>query len=250
VDLETVPRREFNRDFGHQYRPSQRLTMIGPPGRGKTRLGFQLLAACVPPDGRTKAVFLHGKIRGRDQTVERAAKPLRMRVIDEWPPAYRPGDKNRRGWVLIPLSKPLDTVAAENTRLRGQFGKAIHDNYHTRRRNPRITVVDESHQAHAELKLKTEIEGPLMRGRPDNAVWSYIQRGRFVSYHCYEAEHLFIFYDSDTDNQRRYADIGDVDPQEIIAITSQLDRHTIASGEIISQCLYMNRSGYMCIVDT
>jgi hypothetical protein len=248
-----VSRDEFIAWFCENYHVSQRLTMIGPSGRGKTKLCFQLLKVVTSekPKG-VKAVVLIGKIKKRDRTVLEAAKSLDMIVVHEWPPSPRAkfrGDR-RRGWILVPLAKPkLDTAKQENQVLHDEFGKAVHSNYHTSPAKPRITVVDESHQAQNELRLKEDIEAPLMRGRPDNAVWSLIQRGRHVSYHCYEAEHIFVFYDSDDNNQERYSEIGDVDKKEIVAITSKLETREIASGEIISQCLYMNRTGYMCIID-
>jgi hypothetical protein len=247
-----VSREEFDKYWAANYNVSQRVTMIGPPGRGKTKLGFRLLKISTSTDPKgVKAVVLIGKIKSRDKTVLQAAKELNMRIVHAWPPRYDPRDRKRRGWILIPLGKPdKDTKAeTENKTLQTEFGKAIRGNYHTSPKKPRITVVDESHQAQVELRLQKDIEAPLMRGRPDNAVWSFIQRGRHVSYHCYEAEHIFVFYDSDDNNQERYSEIGDVDKKEIVAITSKLETRTIGSGEIISQCLYMNRSGYMCIID-
>ncbi len=245
-NLDVIPRDEFIASFGERYNVSQRLTMIGPPGRGKTRLGLQLLSVCISP--KRKAVVLHGKIRGRDSMIPVAAKNLNLRVVSEWPPSWRPGDKNRNGWLLVPLETPGDTTREENATLRKEFAAAIHDNYHTSADKPRITVIDESHQAQHEMKLKEDIEAPMMRGRPDNSVWNFIQRGRYVSYHCYEVEHVIVFYDSDTDNQRRYAEIGDVDPQEIRYLTERLERRQIKSGEIISDALYMGRDGTMCII--
>lgn len=245
-------REEFDEYWRANYNVSQRATAIGPPGRGKTKLMFRLLKISTSTDPKgVKAVVLIGKIKSRDQTVLKAAKELGMRIVHKWPPSYNMRDRRRRGWILIPLGKPdKDTAAkSENKVLQDEFGKAIRANYHTSPKRPRITVVDESHQLQVELKLKEDVEAPLMRGRPDNAVWSLIQRGRFVSYHCYEAEHIFIFYDSDDNNQERYSEIGDVDKKEIVAITQNLETRQIGSGEIISQCLYMNRSGYMCIID-
>ena len=253
ASIPVVSRAEFDRFWRKNYKVSQRVTAIGPSGRGKTKLMFRLLKISTSTDPHgVKAVVLIGKIKARDKTVMQAARELNMRVIHEWPPsAYRRWrDRNRRGWILVPLAKPdKDKVSEENKVLKDEFSKAIRSNYHTSPKKPRITVVDESHQAQIELRLKEEIEAPLMRGRPDNAVWSLIQRGRHVSYHCYEAEHVFIFYDSDDSNQERYSELGDVNKKEIVYFTSRLQTRQIATGEIISQCLYMNRTGYMCIID-
>ena len=64
------------------------------------------------------------------------------------------------------------------------------------------------------------------------------------SYHVYDqAEHVFIFYDPDRDNQRRYSEIGDVDPVRLVELTRQLETRTVADGSTISEALYFRRSG-------
>lgn len=242
-----IPREQFIKWFGKNYNVSQRVTMLGPPGRGKSKLGTDLLKVVISPE--RKVVILHGKVNGRDHVIAETAEKLNLRIIHSWPPSYDYRDRKRNGWILIPLESALDDVKQENAILTENFKGAIHDNYQTSSKRPRITFIDESHQAQTDLGLRGDIEAPMMRGRPDNSVWNLVQRGRYVSYHCYEVEHLFIFYDSDTSNTRRYSEMGDCDPRVIREITeTQLQRRTIASGEVISDCLYMNRSGYMAIV--
>jgi hypothetical protein len=247
-NVQRVGRKTFIQWFKKNYHVSQRVTFLGPPGRGKTKLATDLLAVVISPD--CKVVILHGKIEGRDHVITETAKKLNLRIIHEWPPGYDYRDRKRNGWILIPLDKPGANTKAENAILADHFGRAIHDNYQTNSKKPRITFIDESHQAQTDLKLRGDIEAPMMRGRPDNAVWNLIQRGRYVSYHCYEVEHLFIFYDSDTSNTQRYSEMGDTDPVYIREITeTQLRTRELPSGDVISDCLYMNRSGYMCIVE-
>jgi hypothetical protein len=90
-----------------------------------------------------------------------------------------------------------------------------------------------------------------MRGGPDNAVWNEAQRGRYLSYHTYSApEHIFVFYDDDADNRKRYAEFGCADPDEIFWITSNLRTQRSKDGRTISQCLYIRRGGGMYVVDT
>lgn len=251
-ELEVVPRREFVRRFGKDYRPSH-VTKLGPTQRGKSTLSFQCLRPVISPD--FQAIVLHGKIAGRDPVIPKAAEALNLRIIDRWPPppSWRIKDRPRNvhGYILLPLTRPQDSVEAENVLLRAEFSKAAHHAY-SQESTPIITHVDESHQAQETLRMKKQLEGPLMRGLPVNPEWNNIQRGRFVSYHCYDAaEHLFIFYDPDLSNQRRYSEIGGVDPHEIIDITSNLRTESVPSGGTISQALYIRRAGpYMCIVDT
>lgn len=244
--VDVVPRQEFVRDFGQEYSSGQHVTKLGPTQRGKSTLTGQLLMVCANPD--RQALVLHGKIKGRDPVIPRMADELDMRVIDEYPPKWRWGDANRRGFILVPLTKTTEGVEGENQILAAQFRKGIHSNYQNTKKDT-ITVVDESHQAQETLKLKKDIEGPLMRGAPNAAVWNNIQRGRFVSYHCYDApEHIFIFYDPDISNQKRYAEIGGVDPQYILQITKGLKRKTVStnggrSKATVSECLYIARGG-------
>lgn len=248
--VQTVPRKEFVRDFGRNYADGHHLTAMGPTGRGKTTLCKQLLTVVISPD--RKALVLHGKIKGRDPVIGQMAEDCNLRIVSRYPPVYSPRDRNRNGYILRPLDRHAENATEENAILASEFRKGIHANYTTSSKKKRITVIDESHQAQETLKLKGDIEGPLMRGAPDNSVWNLLQRGRFVSYHCYSApEHVIIFYDPDRTNQQRYSEIGDVDPEEIVYLTSNLRTERSRDGRTISQALYMRRGDrYMCIVDT
>jgi hypothetical protein len=244
--IEVVPRKEFARDFGKEYASGQHYTALGPTQRGKSRLTKDLLKQVATPE--RKATVLHGKIKGRDPVIPEMSRDLNMRIITEWPPGWSPRDIKGCGYILVPLTGTTETTAEENTILAQQFRKAIHSNYQRTNRDT-ITVVDESHQAQETLKLKAALEGPLMRGAPNNAEWNNIQRGRYVSYHCYDApEHLIIFWDPDISNQKRYSEIGGVDPEYIRRITGGLDRRTIKTNggkdkATISEALYIKRGG-------
>jgi hypothetical protein len=159
-------------------------------------------------------------------------------------------DRKRKwnGYIVIPLIKPSDP-ATEKAMLQKAFRDAISRNYQTTKRNT-ITHINEAHQVQADLKLKEDVEAPLMRGGPDNAVWNEAQRGAYLSYHTYNApEHIFIFYDPDAQNRKRYADLGCADPQEVMELTSNLRTERSRDGRTISQCLYIRRGGGMYVVD-
>lgn len=250
--IDVVPQDEFDRDFAAEYDSGQHYTALGPTGRGKTRRTRRLLKRVANPD--RQALVLHGKINGRDPEIATMADELNMRVIHEYPPDWHWGDRKRRGYILVPLTEATDSVAAENARLTTEFRKGIHANYQQTKK-PTIILVDESHQAQETLGLKKDLEGPLMRGAPDCAEWNNIQRGRFVSYHCYDApEHLILFYDPDISNQKRYSEIGGVDPDYIRRVTRGLKTRTIKrpggrGKATISESLYIKRGGpYLCIV--
>jgi len=111
-------------------------------------------------------------------------------------------------------------------------------------KKPVITVVDEAHHVQKDMGLQKEAEATLMRGAPTNAEWSLIQRGRYVSYHCYGApEHLFIFSDPDQNNRKRYSEIGGVDPRYLERLSDTLKTEKTKTGNTISECIYIRRSG-------
>jgi hypothetical protein len=246
-DVVTVSRRPFVEEFGENYRPGQHVTFLGPSGRGKTRLAGQLLLSVRTHHPEITGVILHGKIKGRDETIERLSKVSGYPIVAHWPPRsvrarYRM--RKYRGAILRPLDHPRDTVKEENADLAKEYRSAIHRSYQAPKKKPVILVADEAHQTHNDLRLMADCEGPLMRGRPVCSMWSLVQRGRYVSYHVYDqAEHVFIFYDPDRDNQKRYSEIGDVDARELIELTQKLHTETVKDGSTISEALYFRRSG-------
>ena len=254
-----ISRKEFLEDFAHRYRPGQHVTFLGPTGRGKTRLAGQMLIAVLRVCKNITAYILHGKIKGRDETIIKLAKAARLQMIPNGRPTaiqrakrkYFP-DKYGRGYVIRPLEKAGDSVPEENAALAKEFGATLHKGYHASKKHPVILVVDEAHQTQVDLKLKAACEGPLMRGRPVCGEWSLIQRGRFVSQYAYDqAEYILIFYDPVADNQERYGEIGGVDPKLLKYLSKRLKTFTAPDGSTYSQCIYFRRSGdYLAIVDT
>lgn len=242
-----MSRREFLREFGRDYAPGQHVTFIGPTQRGKTTLCLQMLAVVVTPEHRV--VILSGKPPRRDKVMTGAAKDLNLRVVDEWPPPYSWGDRKRNGYVLRPHQTMRD-IDGDETELRKQFQRAMVDNYGSSK--PVITVADEAHHVQNKLKLKAEFEAPLMRGAPDNAMWSLAQRGAYNSLFMYDsAEHIVFFYDPDERNVKRYAEMtGGVDPRFVANVVANLRTHRTEGGRTISEALYVKRSGpEMYIVD-
>jgi energy-coupling factor transporter ATP-binding protein EcfA2 len=250
--VEIISRRDFLHEFKHDYADGHHVTGIGPSGRGKSTLFYQCLKQVISPD--RMVVSLHGKRKGRDHTVEAASRSLNLRIVTELPSHARIAyDRKRKfnGYMVRPLETAGPSVAADNETLKESYGPAIHYCYATPPGKKVILHVNEAHQTQVDLKLKTECEGPLMRGAPDCAEWSEIQRGRNVSYMCYDSpEHMFIFKDDDADNRRRYGDFGAGDTGDIEYIIETLKTDRSRDGRTISQCLYMRRSGGMFVVDT
>ena len=247
-NLPVISRKDFIKEFKSDYKSGQHLTAIGPTQRGKSRLTKEMLKAVISPD--RKAIVLIGKPPGRERTWDDdAAKELNLRIIENYPPTFSPRDRKRNGFLLRPRHSLKDPEADE-VNLQVQFRAAIVGNY-SRTGRGTITVVDEGHQVQVDLALKKICEAPLMRGAPDNAMWTLVQRGRFVSYLCYDApEHILIFRDDDRSNQQRYSEISGVDAREVSEITRGLKTQRVTTGGTISQCLYIRRSGAeMMIVD-
>jgi len=251
ADLETVSRKEHRQQFKKDYQAGQHVSGFGPTGRGKSRLFYEHLQDVCSPD--LQVTSLHGKVRGRDKVVAAAAKQCHLRIVSELPsPTRQYLDRKRgfHGYIIMPLKRAGD-AAEENRILVAAFKPAINRNYSTTKRKT-ITHINEAHQTQVDLRLKGDVEAPLMRGGPDNAVWQECQRGSHLTYHTYGApEHVFVWYDPVKQNRERYKEIGAADPDEIEYYSNNLKRKRVPDGRTISQCLYMTRNdGLMYIVDT
>lgn len=252
--IPVMSRKAYLRYFGDNYQPGQHVTIIGPSGRGKSRLGGQMLTVVIHHYPKLKVIILHGKIKGRDETIERLSKSANLPLVSKYPPGLRTRVRHhkRNGIIVRPLEHAGESVRQENGLLREEYRKAIHKSYHAPKKKPVILVIDETHQTHVDLKLKEDCEGPLMRGRPVCAVWSYVQRGAHISYMVYDQpEWVVIFKDKDEGNLERLAEIGGVDTREMKYLVRHLKTQTVADGSTISQALVFRRSGdQLFIVDT
>lgn len=240
--VDVLSRDEFLDKFGNEYASGQHVTLLGPTQRGKTTLCHQMLGTTISP--QHPAVLLAGKPPGRDPVMGKAAAKLNLQIISEWPPSavQRYKGRTRNGYVLRPAHDMKDHAATRDN-IRRHFRAAMLDNYSSK--TPVITVCDEAHLIQNEYRLKDEYEAPLMRGAPINSQWSLIQRGRYMSYLAYDApEWLLIAYDPDVSNQRRYAEIGGVDPRYVALILQGLRTTRGNDGRAtVSEFLCIRRSG-------
>lgn len=246
--IDVLSRDDFLDYFGSQYAPGQHVTFIGPTQRGKTTLSHQMMGRVLTPDG-INAVLLAGKPPGRDPVMARAAEELNLRTVEEWPPpkgpiAYYRDKTQRNGYVLRPRHG-MEDVRADNANIAKHFRAAMVDCYRSKPDHPVIIGVDEAHLVQNEYKLRSELEAPLMRGAPVCAVWCLIQRGRYVTYLAYDAPAWIIIYnDPDRDNQKRYSEIGGVDPSFVLSVVSGLKTYTGSDGKsTISEALCIRRAG-------
>lgn len=252
ADLPVVSRKEHLQEFKRIHQPGMHVSGFGPTGRGKSKLFYQQLAVVCSPD--LQVMSLHGKVKGRDKVVAAAAKQCNLRIVSELPSKTRQLIDRKRGYhgyILMPLTKAGYSSQEENKILVAQFAPAINQNYGTTKRKT-ITHINEAHQTQVDLRLKGDVESPLMRGGPDNGVWQEAQRGSHLTYHTYGAPEIIeIWYDPVKQNRERYQEIGCADPDEIEYYSQNLKRERVPDGRTISQCLFITRNdGLVYIVDT
>lgn len=242
-----LSRAEFLRYFRDNHSSGQHVTFLAPTQRGKTTICHQMLGEVISP--QLKATVFAGKPAKRDPVMNRAADRLRLRKVSEWPPDPYEQLRARKmnGYLLRPphADEPEATEAIH----RREFKAALTSNYASDK--PNIVVVDEAPLVSNELKLRKHMDQILTRGAPVVSLWSLAQRGRFLSYLIYDQpEWILIGFDADTSNQRRYADIGGVDPRAVVALQTNLQTRDTKTGGTISQFLVIRRSGpRMFIVD-
>jgi len=232
--VEIVDRAVFLREIW-DYQPGQHVTIIGPNGRGKSTLGFQLLGASATRDMRAYVLIS----KPRDETIDVWTKKLGFRKIETYPP---PAEwfKKYRGYMLRPY-QTLRDLKADKRRLMHEFEKCMMTEYGSKK--PVIVFADEAQELQQNLNLRDECEAYWKRGRSlKSGLWALAQRSAYNSQDMYNApEHLFLFNDPDKRNRQRFAEIGGVDPALVMDITNSLDQY---------QTLYIKRTGpHMCIVN-
>lgn len=243
-----LTRGEFLDMFAAEYGSGQHVTFLGPTQRGKTTLSHQMLAQVISPEMRVH--MLATKPKGRDPVMAKAAERLNLRIVSEWPPNYNYKDRQRNGYIIQP-DHDMHDHKKTTANLKLHSAAAINDSYASKR--PVILDLDETHIIQNQLKLKDEIESPLMRGAPVCGVWCLIQRGYYITYLAYcSPEWMLIYYDPDQANQRRYGEIGGVDPKGVAQLVSNLKTHRGDDGKsTVSEVLCVKRSGpELFIVET
>lgn len=218
-----------------QYRAGEHVTFLGPTGKGKTTLAYQLLDATATE--KLPAVTL--VMKPRDTTVAKWDRRLKSRVVRNWPPSrLRPWQDEPRSYTVWPPHTFRD-IHADNERMRETFFRAITDCYRSGRR---IIFADELYGLCREIGLETEIVAIYTRGRSmECGLWGASQRPSHIPLWAYsQAAHLFIHRDPDRRARDRYAEIGGIDPDLVKKITVSLPPY---------HYLYINQHGpYMCVI--
>lgn len=238
----TYSREEFLTEVW-DYEPGQHVTILGATRNGKTHLAFELLEQTASPDLQALVIVM----KPRDHLVSAWAKAHKdeYRVIRDWPPSkVRDIGKKPTGWVLWP--KVIGDPDYEDVRHARIFMRAIRDCYDT---GERIVFADEVVSLEREynypeygVAMRKQLERVWSKGGSmECGLWSASQRPANISLFAYQAQHLFLSRDPDENNQKRYGEIGGIDPMLVRELTARLKMY---------QWLYIHRDDQtLCIVD-
>lgn len=244
IEITEYERDEFL-DVIWDYKPGDRLSIIGPSEAGKTYLSYQLLDVTCTPE--LPAVVL--VMKPEDETIDQWDAKLGFKRIRSWPPAFdRFRSKKPRGWTLWP-PHDLSNFGATNLRMYQEFHKAFLAVYSHRKTvwgkklQGMILFADELAGLDDELGMELEIKMMYSRGRSMKAgIWGATQRPVDVPKLAYSsANHLFLAYMPDESDRKRFGEIGGgVDSKMIDQICLQLPQYW---------WLYVRRSDRsLCIV--
>lgn len=234
--IETFGREEFLTQRWH-YKPGEHVTFIAPTQSGKTWLAYQLLGHTATP--KVPAIVL--SMKPRDKTTTHFTKELGFRKVPAWPPApsIHWATKKPPGYTLWPSA--IRDPEADDANLHKQFSSAIRDSYY---KGNRIIYGDELFGL-TDIGLQRDLIRVWSRGASMGcALWGSTQKPSHIPLWAYnQADHLFIAYDPDRENRKRYDEIGGVDPGLVRDTVGLLDKERF-------QFLYVRRKGpNYCIVD-
>jgi hypothetical protein len=246
-----IPRDEFLSDYW-DYRPGEHVSLIEKTQGGKTHLGYQLLGKAMEQNPHLEIVSLMPK--PNSPATARWADELGLKETPVWPPAAPwPWDKPR-GYVMWPKHRK-DLPADENRKqVAGKLRKALARQYW---RGKSIVFADDVYVIAVLMGLNPECEEYWTAGSEGGAaLWTANQKpsgtigGGSVSSFSYNAPtHLFLGWDNDERNIKRFGEIGGVDPKAVENIVRNLRVHQIGD-KAISEKLYICKRGgpYMSVI--
>lgn len=237
------------------YQPGEDVSFIEPTQGGKTHLMYQMLDRAMDQNPDLRTVSLMPK--SRDPATYKWADRLDLKIVDNWPPPKTWFSEKPRGYVLWP--KHLKGAPKEQNRahLAGIFRKALNDQFE---RGDSITVADDIYLIAVMMDLNMDCEEFWVAGSAGRAgLWGTLQKpsgtlgGGSVSSFIYNSPvHILLGNDPDERNQKRFSEIGGVDPKLVSGIVKSLPRHRIQTVEGIknvSEKLYIHKGGpYLGIV--
>jgi hypothetical protein len=232
-----VPRTRFLTDLW-TYKAGQHVSFIGPSGSGKTHLALPLLARSVTADLTGYVTVM----KPRDKTVGEFMVRYHWKRILNYPPpasvqARKVVGEEPPGYVVWP--NHTSNPELDEARHEGIFRKMHRDLYV---KGDAIIFDDEAVSLVREMDLKPDLVRIWTKGRSVGCgLWAATQRPSLVPLEMYDqAEHLFLAYDPDKRNQKRFGEIGGVDPELVEAVVARLPKF---------HWLYIRRSDRtLCVV--
>lgn len=235
------------REFAAQrfdYKAGEHVVFGGPTQRGKTTLAFVLLEYTATPELPAYVAVS----KPNDPTTAREGARLGFRRVSEWPPTPTLKEAILRekppGYLVWPRFGNMDTDVQNCARVTANLlGKTYTEGA---RNKKAILVMDDTMTKSKLMGLDRQMVTHLaMSGAMGVGMWVFVQKptdsGRAAIWSYGASEHLFLTYDQDKMNQRRYSEIGGVDPKFIAEATRQLKAY---------QFLYIKRTEqFMCVVD-
>jgi len=188
----------------------------------------------------------------RDPATTRWAGKLGLRTVSTWPPPYKPFS-HPPGYALWPKHLRSADRDVNKKHLAGIFRKMLAEQYW---QGDSITVADDVFLMAVILDMNEELEEILTAGGGMNAsLWLAGQKpsgtagsGSLTSFAYNSPTHIFIGHDPDERNQKRFSEIGGVDPKLVAAIAASLRIHNV-NGKNVSEKLYISKAGpYMAVV--
>lgn len=225
------------------YKAGDHVLFGGPTQHGKTTLAFELLQYCATP---TLPAYV-AVSKPRDPTTEKWGRKLGFRRVSDWPvprqvKEYWQGGPP--GYLIWPKFGDMHT---DMQRCAYITEKLLQERYAAGVRNKHgILVIDDTMTKSKLMGLDSAMVTILaMASAMGIGMWVFVQKptdsGRTAIWSYGASEHVFLCYDPDRANQKRYDEIGGVDPKLVAGIVNSLEPY---------QFLYIRRSTRaMCIVD-
>lgn len=219
-----------------QYKTGEHVSAIGPTGAGKTHLLLPLLARSVNDERRGFVTVM----KPRDKTVGQFMVRHKWKRVLNYPPppsAAKVIGEAPPGYVVWP--NHTQNPELDEARHEAIFRKMHRDLYV---KGDAIIFDDEAVSLVREMDLKADLVRIWTKGRSVGCgLWAATQRPSLVPLEMYDqATHLFLAYDPDERNQKRFAEIGGVNPELVASVVARLPRY---------HWLYIRRSDRaMCVV--
>jgi len=236
------------------YQPGEHTSFIEPTQGGKTHLMYQMLDVAMTQNPQLRTVSLMPK--SRDPATHQWAERLDLKIIDGWPPPKGWFADAPRGYVLWPKHLKGADPAVNRAHLAGIFRRCAHDQF---QRGDSITVADDIYVLAVLMDLNMDLEEFWVAGSAGGAgLWGTLQKpsgtlgGGSVSSFTYNSPtHVILGHDPDERNQKRFSEIGGVDPKMVSGLVANLPKHRIQTPggmKNISEKLYIHKAGYLAQV--